>query len=80
MLTVEEQKRLTSVGPGTPMGELLRRYWYPVATTMELRDNPVKAVLLLGERLTLFQDRQGRLGLIAGSCVHRGTNLKDGIP
>jgi 5,5'-dehydrodivanillate O-demethylase len=71
MLNVEENERLTKVGPGTPMGTLLRRYWYPIATTTELDDNPVKAVGLLGESLALFRDRKGRLGLINERCPHR---------
>ena len=80
MLNVEENERLTRVGPGTPMGTLLRRYWYPVATTTELDDNPVKAVRLLGESLALFRDRKGRLGLINERCPHRRVSLAYGIP
>ena len=64
MLSIEENEMLTKVGAGTPVGELMRRYWHPVATSQEIKENPVKAVRLLGESLTLFQDRQGRLGLI----------------
>ena len=41
MLTQEQNERLTRVGPGTPMGDLLRRYWYPVATDQQLGENPV---------------------------------------
>jgi len=80
MLNVEENERLTRVGPGTPMGTLLRRYWYPVATTTELDDNPVKPVRLLGESLALFRDRKGRLGLINERCPHRRVSLAYGIP
>ena len=43
MLTQEQNERLTRVGPGTPMGDLLRRYWYPVATDQQLGENPVRA-------------------------------------
>ena len=64
MLSVEQNDRLTHVGPGTPMGELMRRYWQPIAVASELNDNPTKAIKLLGESLVLYQDRQGRLGLI----------------
>ena len=64
MLTVKENERLTRVGPGTPMGELLRRYWQPIGAAVELDDSPVKPVKLLGESLVLYRDRQGRLGLI----------------
>ena len=80
MLSAQENEELTRVGPGTPMGELLRRYWFPVATCQQLKENPVKAVRLLGESLTLFRDRQGRLGLIAQRCAHRRVDLKYGIP
>jgi len=80
MLTSEQNKRITRVSPGTPMGDLLARYWHPIATTGELHDNPVRPVKLLGVPLTLFQDRQGRLGLIQQRCAHRRVDLKWGIP
>ena len=64
MLTEKENARLTQVGPGTPMGELMRCYWQPIAATAELDDNPVKHVKLLGESLVLYRDRSGALGLI----------------
>ncbi len=52
---------MTRVGPGTPAGELLRRYWYPVCVAKELDDkNPTKFVRLLGENLVLFRDKTGR--------------------
>src|SRR3989454_12411698 len=68
MLSREENERLTRVGPGTPMGTLLRRYWFPIAATADLDANPVKAIKLLGEDLVLFRDRRGRLGLVGGGC------------
>jgi 5,5'-dehydrodivanillate O-demethylase oxygenase subunit len=71
MLRLEENERLTRVGPGTPMGALLRRYWHPVAATVELDEHPVRPVKVLGESLVLFRDRQGRLGLIDDTCPHR---------
>ena len=80
MLSVDENEMLTKVDAGTPVGELMRRYWHPVATSQEIKENPVKAVRLLGESLTLFQDRQGRLGLIDQRCGHRRVDLKYGIP
>jgi 5,5'-dehydrodivanillate O-demethylase len=64
MLSVKENERLTRVGPGTPMGTLLRRYWHPVAASAALDENPVQSIQILGESLVLFRDRQGRLGLI----------------
>jgi len=81
MLTVEENARLTQVGPGTPMGELMRRYWHPVAAGAELLDNPfrTKAVRLLGEDLVLFRDRSGQLGLIDRLCAHRLADLTYGV-
>ena len=80
MASVAENERLTSVGPGTPMGALFRRYWQPVAASAELADDPVKQVQILGETLVLFRDRQGRLGLIGERCSHRGTAMVYGIP
>ena len=56
MLTANENQRLTQVGKGTPMGELMRRYWHPIAATAELDDRPTKAVRLLGEDLVLYKD------------------------
>ena len=80
MLSVEQNERVTRVGRGTPMGELLRRYWFPVGTAQEMKASPTKAVQILGERLTLFRDRKGRLGLIAQRCAHRSVDLRHGIP
>jgi 5,5'-dehydrodivanillate O-demethylase len=75
LLPQEENQLLTRVGPGTPMGELMRRYWQPIAGTSELQKNPVKAVRILGESLTLYRDRSGRLGLIGQRCPHRSVDL-----
>jgi 5,5'-dehydrodivanillate O-demethylase len=72
--------RLTRVGPGTPMGELMRRYWWPIAASAELLENPVKAVTILGENLTLYKNRQGGLGLVGQRCAHRRFDLRFGIP
>ncbi len=80
METQEMNERLTQVGAGTPMGGLLRYYWWPIAGSAELQENPVKAVTLLGEHLTLYQDRQGRLGLIGQRCAHRRFDMQFGIP
>ncbi len=57
MLTAEQNEQLTQVGPGTPMGELMRRYWQPIAAYAELSENPTKAIRLLGEDLVLYKDR-----------------------
>jgi 5,5'-dehydrodivanillate O-demethylase len=62
------------------MGELLRRYWHPVATSAQLRDEPVLAVTLLGENLALYRTDSGKLGLVSQRCPHRGASLAYGIP
>jgi 5,5'-dehydrodivanillate O-demethylase len=80
MLSKEMNERLTRVGPGTPLGNLLRRYWFPIARTPELVDEPVLAVTLLGENLALFRSDSGKLGLVAQRCPHRGASLAYGIP
>jgi len=78
MLTPEQQHQLTRIGPGTPMGTLLRRYWMPVAASVELTAGSTRAVRLLGEDLVLFRSTRGELGLIAERCPHRGTSLREG--
>ena len=80
MLSKAENERLTQVGPGTPMGNLMRMYWQPIAAASQLDENPTKAVRLLGEDLTLYKDRSGNLGLIEDRCPHRKVNLLYGIP
>lgn len=72
-----EDPELTHVGPGTPMGELMRRYWQPVGVSDELRDLP-RRVRILGEDLVLFRDKQGRPGLLDLHCAHRGASLEWG--
>jgi phenylpropionate dioxygenase-like ring-hydroxylating dioxygenase large terminal subunit len=67
-------KTLIEVGPGTACGELMRRYWQPLAASETVRDLPVK-VRILGEDLVLFRDRNGRAGLLYPRCMHRGTSL-----
>ena len=80
MLTAEENERLTRVGPEKPAGDLMRRYWHPIAATAQLSENPVKAIRVLGEDLTLFKDKSGNLGLIGNRCAHRHAELVYGIP
>jgi len=58
MTTREENERLTRVGPGIPMGNLLRRYWQPVGTEPELVQEPVQRLRILGEDLTLFRTKR----------------------
>ncbi len=77
MLSEADNELLTRVGPGTPMGQLLRRYWMPVLMAEELPGPdcaPVR-VRLLGEDLVAFRDSDGRLGLIQGRCPHRQAHL-----
>ncbi len=80
MLTYEDNQRLTQVGPGTPMGNLLRRYWHPVGAMTELDKTPVVPVRVLGEDLVLFRNEQGAMGLIDRRCAHRGVSLEFGMP
>jgi len=75
----EENERLTQVGPGTPGGEMMRRYWQPAALAEELPPGgaPVP-VRLLGEDLVLFRDDEGQPGLLGIHCAHRGADLSYG--
>jgi len=76
MLTQEQNDTITRVGPGTPGGELLRRYWHPVGLAQDLSDaNPTHPVRILGEDLVLFKDKSGHIGLVADRCPHRGASL-----
>jgi 5,5'-dehydrodivanillate O-demethylase oxygenase subunit len=80
MLTAEQNDTLTRVGRGTPMGNLLRRYWQPIGAAVEMDGRWTKRVRLLGEDLVLFRNRQGKLGLIAEQCPHRRASFLHGIP
>jgi nitrite reductase/ring-hydroxylating ferredoxin subunit len=77
MLSKEENERITRVGPGTPMGKLMRRYWMPACLAEELPepDCPPVRVRLLGEDLVAFRDTQGRIGLLDEFCPHRLASL-----
>lgn len=68
------RRELTEVGAGTPMGELLRRYWHPVGLAADACGTP-KQVRVLGEDLILFRDGRGRAGLVHPRCAHRGASL-----
>jgi len=65
---------LTEVGAGTPMGELLRRYWHPIGIAADANETP-RPVRVLGEDLILFRDKAGRPGLVEPHCAHRGASL-----
>jgi phenylpropionate dioxygenase-like ring-hydroxylating dioxygenase large terminal subunit len=79
MLSAALNDRITRIGPGTPCGALMRRYWQPAALVDELEGpRPVKRVRLLGEDLVLFRDRDGAYGLLGRHCAHRGADLAFG--
>src|SRR5258705_6326483 len=69
---------LTCVGPGTPCGEYLRRFWQPVAFARDLLDVPLR-IRIMGEDLVVFRDKAGRVGLLQLHCAHRGTSLEFGL-
>jgi phenylpropionate dioxygenase-like ring-hydroxylating dioxygenase large terminal subunit len=73
----KEDAELTHVRFGTPMGELLRRYWQPVCLSSEIDELP-KLVTILGEELVAFRDKRGRVGVLDAHCAHRGTSLEYG--
>ena len=75
---LHEDAELTRVGRGTPMGELMRRYWQPVANTHEVTDLPLK-IRILGEDLVLFRNGKGEFGLVEQRCSHRGASLEYGV-
>jgi len=77
MLTVEENERLTRVGPGTAMGKTMRRYWWPLCLSTELPqpDGAPLRVQLLGENLIAFRDTAGKVGLLDAFCPHRRAPL-----
>jgi nitrite reductase/ring-hydroxylating ferredoxin subunit len=77
MLSQKENEMLTRVGPGTPMGALMRRYWIPAAFSHQIAKPdcaPVR-VRLMGENLVLFRDTQGRVGLVDERCPHRTASM-----
>jgi phthalate 4,5-dioxygenase oxygenase subunit len=77
MLSKEDNELLCCVGPGTPMGNLMRQYWIPAARSDELPapNGPPLRVRLLGESLIAFRVTSGKVGLIANNCPHRGASL-----
>jgi phthalate 4,5-dioxygenase len=86
MLSQEQNQLLTSVSQGTPGGQLLRRYWQPLALVDEFDASqdaqmalrPVKPIRLLGQDFVLFKDEQGKFGLLDRDCPHRGADLSYG--
>jgi phenylpropionate dioxygenase-like ring-hydroxylating dioxygenase large terminal subunit len=76
MLSVEDNETLSRVGPGQPMGELMRRYWLPLMYAWELQaDGPPQRVRLLAENLVACRVSSGAVGLVAEACPHRGASL-----
>src|ERR687891_196886 len=77
MLSNQDHDVLCRVGPGTPMGTLMRQYWVPVFLSSELPypDSPPVRVRILGENLIGFRATSGQVGLVANSCPHRGASL-----
>jgi phthalate 4,5-dioxygenase oxygenase subunit len=76
MLTADENAQLTRVGPGTPMGDLMRQYWIPVVEGSELAPGGrPKRVRILGEDLVALRDPRGRAGLVSEFCAHRRASL-----
>src|SRR3954454_6252737 len=77
MLSHEDNELLTRVGPGTAMGDYLRRFWLPFGLSSELPapDCPPVRFTLLGEKLVGFRDSGGKLGLVGENCPHRGASL-----
>jgi phenylpropionate dioxygenase-like ring-hydroxylating dioxygenase large terminal subunit len=73
----EVDPELTRVGPGTPCGELMRRYWQPVCLSTDLHELP-KPVRVLSEDLIAFRDGSGKVGLLFFRCSHRGASLEYG--
>jgi nitrite reductase/ring-hydroxylating ferredoxin subunit len=76
-MTTNMTDELVRIGPGTKMGNLLRRYWVPALLISEIPepDCPPVRVRILGEKLLAFRDSQGRAGLIEEFCTHRGVSL-----
>jgi 5,5'-dehydrodivanillate O-demethylase len=79
VLTQEQNDRLTRVGRGTPMGDLLRRYWMPIAAVSEFDRVAIKPVRLFGEDLVLYRDLSGTFGLVDRQCPHRRADLSYGF-
>jgi phthalate 4,5-dioxygenase len=76
MTTPSENELLTRIGPGTPMGALLRQYWMPACLSSELiADGDPVRLALLGEKLIAFRDSSGKIGILDHRCPHRCASL-----
>lgn len=78
MLSEANNKQLTEVGPGTAMGELMRRYWQPIGAVSEFDDKDARPARLMGEDLVLYKDLSGTFGLIDRHCPHRRADMSYG--
>nr|BAA36168.1 LigX [Sphingomonas paucimobilis] len=79
MLSAEQNDKLARVGPGTPMGELLRRYWHPIGGESEFETKATRPVRLMGEDLVLYKDLSGNYGLMDRHCPHRRADMACGM-
>ncbi|MDA0241217.1 MAG: Rieske 2Fe-2S domain-containing protein, partial [Proteobacteria bacterium] len=79
MLAKSKNQQLMEVGPGTPMGDVLRRHWHPIAAVTEFEDKETKPVRLLCEDLVLYKDLSGNYGLVDRQCPHRRADLSYGF-
>ncbi|MBD3730902.1 MAG: Rieske 2Fe-2S domain-containing protein [Sphingomonadales bacterium] len=77
MLSRQNNELLTRVGPGTPLGTFMRRYWHPIALSSQVADpdGPPLRTRLLGQRFVVFRDSEGRVGVLDEACMHRGVSL-----
>jgi len=76
MLDPENDELLTRVGPRTPLGEMMRRYWHPIALSSQVEaDGAPLRTKLLGERFVVFRDTDGKVGVLEEMCMHRGVSL-----
>jgi phenylpropionate dioxygenase-like ring-hydroxylating dioxygenase large terminal subunit len=77
MLKHEDNEIVCRVGPGTPMGKLMREYWMPALPSREFprADGDIRRMRLLGENLVMFRDTEGRVGALAEACPHRGASM-----
>lgn len=75
-LTAQENEDLTRTGPGTVMGEYLRRFWHPVVRAARLEPNgaPVR-IRLLGETFVTYRTKANKIGFLRERCPHRGASL-----
>ena len=77
MLSEQDNDIMCRVGPGTPMGNLMREFWIPALMSSELPvpDGPPLRLRLLGENLISFRDSKGQVGIVTQACPHRGASL-----